>query len=51
MGYTYKCFYIRYKPTIAGTEYTIADLIVHKYNMKDGGNVNPRQDYQILIKI
>jgi len=32
------------KEPIQGTEYTIADLIVHKYNMKDGGNVNPRLD-------
>jgi len=29
---------------IEGTDKTIADIVIHHYNMKDGGNVNPNKD-------
>ena len=29
---------------LIGTDKTLADVIIHKYNVEEGGNVNPRMD-------
>lgn len=29
---------------VDGTDKTLADIVIHHYNMKDGGNVNPNKD-------
>jgi len=30
--------------SVAGAEVTLADVVAHEFNMKEGGNVNPRND-------
>ena len=37
------CFMV-FNTCFAGSDVTLADVMAHKYNMAEGGNVNPRMD-------